>query len=112
MKRTVLVVDDEQNMQVVMRMILEGAGHHVLTAESGETALEHAQNPNLDVVLSDLKMPGMGGEQFAVGEQKADLDNGGLPHQAVRAGAARDRGTQRNQAAGYLAGERAAQGSS
>ena len=66
MKRTVLVVDDEQNMQAVMRMILEGAGHRVLTADSGEAALEHAQNPNLDVVLSDLKMPGMGGEQFVI----------------------------------------------
>ncbi len=66
MKRTVLIVDDEQNMQAVMRMILEGAGHHVLIADSGETALMHIQNPNLDVVLSDLKMPGMGGEQFVI----------------------------------------------
>lgn len=66
MKRTVLIVDDEQNMQAVMRMILEGAGHHVLVADSGEAALTHIQNPNLDVVLSDLKMPGMGGEQFVI----------------------------------------------
>jgi DNA-binding NtrC family response regulator len=64
MKRTILVVDDEQNMQAVMRLILEGAGHEVLLADSGEDALTHVQNPNLDVVLSDLKMPGMGGEQF------------------------------------------------
>ncbi len=62
MKRTVLVVDDEQNMQKVMRMILEDAGHVVITAGSGEEALKHIQNPNLDVVLSDMKMPGMGGE--------------------------------------------------
>jgi len=62
MKRTVLVVDDEQNMQTVMRMILEDAGHVVITAGSGEEALKHIQNPNLDVVLSDMKMPGMGGE--------------------------------------------------
>ncbi|HJW81583.1 MAG TPA: sigma-54 dependent transcriptional regulator, partial [Acidiferrobacterales bacterium] len=62
MKRTVLVVDDEQNMQAVMRMILEDAGHAVITASSGEEALKHIQNPNLDVVLSDMKMPGMGGE--------------------------------------------------
>ena len=62
MKRTVLVVDDEQNMQTVMRMILEDAGHVVITASSGEEALKHIQNPNLDVVLSDMKMPGMGGE--------------------------------------------------
>jgi two-component system response regulator AtoC len=66
MKRTVLVVDDEQNMQAVMRMVLEGAGHEVLVADSGETALAHIQNPNLDVVLSDLKMPGMGGEAFVI----------------------------------------------
>jgi len=64
MKRTVMVVDDEQNMQVVMRMILEGAGHQVLVADSGEQALTHVKNPNLDVVLSDLNMPGMGGEEF------------------------------------------------
>ena len=66
MKRTVLIVDDEQNMQTVMRMVLEGAGHRVLVADSGEAALAHVQNPNLDVVLSDLKMPGMGGEQFVI----------------------------------------------
>ena len=62
MKRTVLVVDDEANMQTVMRMILEDAGHTVLTAGSGEEALQYIQNPNLDVILSDMKMPGMGGE--------------------------------------------------
>ena len=64
MKRTVLVVDDEQNMLTVMRMILEDAGHTVITASSGEEALPHIQNPNLDVVLSDIKMPGMGGDAF------------------------------------------------
>ena len=62
MKRTVLVVDDEANMQAVMRMILEGAGHRVLVADSAEAALAHTGDPNLDVVLTDLKMPGMGGE--------------------------------------------------
>ncbi|MBI3547307.1 MAG: sigma-54-dependent Fis family transcriptional regulator [Gammaproteobacteria bacterium] len=66
MKRTVLVVDDEQNMQAVLRMILEGVGHQVIVADSGEAALAHVQNPNLDVVLSDLKMPGMGGEAFVI----------------------------------------------
>ena len=62
MKRTVLVVDDETNMQRVMRMILEGAGHEVAVADSAEAALPHLQNPNLDVILTDLKMPGLGGE--------------------------------------------------
>ena len=62
MKRTVLVVDDEGNMQTVMRMVLEEAGYDVLLADTGEAALSHLHNPNLDVILTDLKMPGMGGE--------------------------------------------------
>lgn len=64
MKRTVLIVDDEQNMQTVVRMILEDSGHHVLIAASAERGLAHLQDPNLDVVLTDLKMPGMSGEEF------------------------------------------------
>ncbi len=64
MKRTVLVVDDEQNMQAVMRMILVDAGYEVLLANNGEAGLGHLANPNLDVILSDLNMPGMGGDAF------------------------------------------------
>jgi len=64
MKRTVLVVDDESNMLAVMRMILEDAGYDVLTASSGEQALPLLENPDVDVVLSDVRMPGMGGEAF------------------------------------------------
>ncbi len=64
MKRTVLVVDDEQNMQAVMRMILVDAGYDVLLANNGEAGLGHLANPNLDVILSDLNMPGMGGDAF------------------------------------------------
>jgi len=74
MKRTVLVVDDEQNMQTVMRMILEDAGHLVITASSGEEALKHIQNPNLDVILSDIKMPGMGGDEL-LARCRADRPN-------------------------------------
>ena len=64
MKRTILVVDDEQNMQAVVRMVLEDAGHAVLAADSGEAGLAHLHNPRLDVILSDLKMAGMGGQAF------------------------------------------------
>ncbi|MCR4301243.1 MAG: sigma-54 dependent transcriptional regulator [Sulfuricaulis sp.] len=74
MKRTVLVVDDEQNLQRVMRMVLENAGHEVLVANSGESALTHVQNPNLDVILTDLRMPGMGGEEFVVRSRKERPD--------------------------------------
>jgi len=64
MKNTILVVDDEANMQTLMRMILEGAGYAVIGSERGEAALPHLQNLAIDVILSDLRMPGMGGEEF------------------------------------------------
>ena len=63
-QRSVLVVDDEKNMLMVMRMALEDSGYRVLTAESAEQALPFLSDPDLDVVLSDLKMPGMRGEEF------------------------------------------------
>lgn len=64
MKRTILIVDDEQNMQTVLRMVLEDAGHQVISAHSGEAALQELEQREIDVVLSDLKMPGMGGEEL------------------------------------------------
>lgn len=64
MKKTILVVDDEPNMQTVLRMVLDDMGHKVLLAGTAESALPHIQNPELDVVLTDLKMPGIGGEEF------------------------------------------------
>jgi two-component system, NtrC family, response regulator AtoC len=60
-KRTVLLVDDERNMLLVMQMSLEEVGYHVLTAERAEDALSVLRDPKLDVIVSDLKMPGMTG---------------------------------------------------
>ncbi|MBI5041205.1 MAG: sigma-54-dependent Fis family transcriptional regulator [Gammaproteobacteria bacterium] len=64
MQRTVLIVDDERNMLTVMKMTLEEVGYRVLAAASGEDAFALLRDPDLDVVLSDLRMPGMRGEQF------------------------------------------------
>jgi two-component system response regulator AtoC len=64
MKRTVMVVDDEQNMQAVMRMVLEEAGYNVIAADTAEVALSQLNIPKLDVIVTDLKMPGIGGEEL------------------------------------------------
>jgi DNA-binding NtrC family response regulator len=59
---TVLVVDDEKNILRSLRMILGGEGFHVVTASSGESALERlGAGLYPDVVLLDLKLPGMDG---------------------------------------------------
>ena len=64
MQRSILVVDDEPNMRSVMQMALEEADYRVLTAEHAEAAITMLRDPDLDVVLTDLKMPGMSGQEL------------------------------------------------
>lgn len=64
MQRSVLIVEDEANMRMVMRMALEQAGFHVHAAENGDDAVGRLADPGLDVILTDLKMPGMSGHEF------------------------------------------------
>jgi two-component system response regulator AtoC len=74
MTRTVLAVDDERNMRSVIRMTLEQAGYRVLTAERAEDAIGLLRDPDLDVALTDLKMPGMSGEEFIARAQQERPD--------------------------------------
>lgn len=57
----VLVVDDERPTRLLMEKELPRTGCEVTTAESGEQALEQLRDQDFDVVLLDLKMPGIGG---------------------------------------------------
>ena len=57
----VLVVDDERKMRRLLQILLERMGIDSLAAESGEEALDRFQAEKLDLVLTDLKMPGMTG---------------------------------------------------
>ncbi len=58
---SVLVVDDERPIRFLMEKELPRAGCLVTCAESGEDALERLRGQDFDVVLMDLKMPGIGG---------------------------------------------------
>ena len=58
---TILVVDDESNYLTVMEALLGEAGYEVLTALSGLEALKIAGGSELDLVLTDMKMPKMSG---------------------------------------------------
>jgi CheY-like chemotaxis protein len=67
MQRHVLVVDDEPNICVALRHILEGEGYRVTTASCGEAALEAAAEDVPDVVLLDVMMPGIDGRETCTG---------------------------------------------
>jgi len=58
---TILVVDDEKNYLLVMATLLEDEGFKVLTAESGEHALKLMESAPPDLILTDMKMPGIDG---------------------------------------------------
>ena len=59
----ILVVDDEQDMRMALRLFLERAGHTVQEAPDGESALSLLHTTGADVVLCDMRMPGMDGAQ-------------------------------------------------
>jgi CheY-like chemotaxis protein len=58
----VLLVDDDQPVRELVRMMLERAGHRVVEAESGEDAINQFSTiESVDLLVSDLQMPGMSG---------------------------------------------------
>jgi DNA-binding NtrC family response regulator len=64
MQNKVLVVDDEEIQANIIRDILVKEGFYVEKVYSAEEALSHMQKHEFDIVLVDLKMPGMGGISF------------------------------------------------
>ena len=59
--RTILVVDDDEAIRDMTTDVLTEAGFHVRTAPSGEGAVEFLREEEVDVILTDLMMPGMDG---------------------------------------------------
>ncbi len=57
----VLVVDDEKNIRKLYETELKREGYEVLTAESGEEALEVIGREPLDIVVLDIRLEGMDG---------------------------------------------------
>jgi two-component system response regulator PilR (NtrC family) len=60
-KKRVLVVDDEQDVREILDSVLKKLDYIPFVAEGGEQALEILRNNKIDVILSDLYMPGMDG---------------------------------------------------
>ena len=72
---TVLIVDDEKNYLLILETLLTKEGLQVLTAGSGLEALARLREAEADLVLTDMKMPGLDGLELlsAIKEQEADL---------------------------------------
>jgi CheY-like chemotaxis protein len=60
----ILIVDDEEMDRILERAILQDDGHDLLFASDGETALKICRTEAVELILTDLAMPGFNGLRF------------------------------------------------
>ena len=63
-QRTLLLVDDEVNIISAVKRLLRSDGYRILTANSGQEALQVLEQNDVDVIVSDQRMPGMTGTEL------------------------------------------------
>ena len=61
MSKRILVIDDDEAVRKSFILALEDNGYQIDTVESGEKGIDKAQNTSFDLILLDLKMPGLNG---------------------------------------------------
>ncbi|HKS77032.1 MAG TPA: response regulator, partial [Terriglobales bacterium] len=73
---TILIVEDEAKMRRLLELNLAEDGMMTVSAGDAETGLKLLNHENVDLVLTDLKLPGMGGLEFL---QAVKQHNAALP---------------------------------
>ena len=63
-KRTILVVDDELDARDMLQEFLSGEGYAVTCAEDAESALAHLAQSPVDLMITDIRMPGISGVEL------------------------------------------------
>lgn len=76
MKFTILVIDDEKNIRTGLQAALELDGYEVLLAADGAEGLEIALHSDIDLVITDLRMPGVSGEEVL---RRVTTESPGIP---------------------------------
>ncbi len=71
---TVLIVDDEKNYPPIIAAVLQEEGYETLTANSGPEALEILKHSDVDLILTDYKMPKMDGIELLERVKTEDTD--------------------------------------
>lgn len=75
MDGSILIVDDDEDSALLMRDWLRRRGFRADAVNSGDRALDHLHHCPVDVVVTDLHMPGMSGIELCIelGKRNADL---------------------------------------
>ena len=61
----ILLTEDDSSLRTFLMRALERAGHHVVQAESAYAALPHLEAGGIELLLTDIVMPGMDGIELA-----------------------------------------------
>ncbi|MBW1900448.1 MAG: sigma-54-dependent Fis family transcriptional regulator, partial [Deltaproteobacteria bacterium] len=61
---TIMIVDDETNYLVVLEALLGPEGYEIVTSARAHDALDMVRGSDLDLVIADMKMPGMNGMEL------------------------------------------------
>ena len=67
---TVLIVDDEKNYLVVLEALLAPEGYEIMTLDNAQAALGLIEEADLDLLITDMKMPGMSGMKLLEASKK------------------------------------------
>ena len=76
MNFTLLVIDDEKNSREGLGANFEMEGYNVKLAENGQQGLEFISKGDIDLVITDLRMPGISGEEVL---RKVTTETPGIP---------------------------------
>lgn len=95
---SILIVDDEPNYLIVLSELLKDEGFEVFTAADGLSGLKLVEDVDLDLVITDMQMPGMNGLELL---RKVKEKNRDLPVVVITAFAEVDKAVQAMQAGAY-----------
>ena len=70
----ILLVDDEASIRLTLGALLERTGYDVTSADGGEQAVQLLERQAFDLLLTDLKMPGMDGMQVVAAARQCQPD--------------------------------------
>jgi DNA-binding NtrC family response regulator len=76
MQFTILIVDDEKNIREGLAEALKLDGHTAITASDGEAGLARFRQGDIDLVITDLKMPRLSGEELL---RRIEAESPGIP---------------------------------
>ena len=72
MKGTILIVDDEKHLLMALKKYLTSEGYDITTCDNGADGIKEAKQKKYDLVITDIKMPEMGGVDVIKNIEKLD----------------------------------------